>query len=96
VPRGVRFTDKEKQVLKDIMDRAWQRKRGGKPGMKRVYLNPRETMGGDVYHKAPKKYLGHYISGGPGLYWSYVAGQDIQAKTITELKRKIHKLEYGI
>ena len=42
MPRGVRFTDREKAVLKTIMDDAWTRKRGGKPPERRMRFNPKE------------------------------------------------------
>lgn len=44
MPRGVKFTENEKKVLREIMNRAWQRKRGSKPGSKRVYLNPKREL----------------------------------------------------
>ena len=42
-----------------------------------------------------QKYLGHIISGSKGFYWSYAMGQDIHGKTISDVKKKIRKLEYG-
>ena len=39
--RGVTFTAREKEVLREIMLSAWARKRGGRPATKRMRFNPK-------------------------------------------------------
>ena len=48
------------------------------------------------YDRGERKYLGHVIRGNShDGYWSYVLGSDIEAKTISEMKDKIHSMERG-
>jgi len=43
----------------------------------------------------PVKYLGSTIQGTKGHFFAYALGRDIYGKTISEVKDKIHKLQFA-
>ena len=42
-----------------------------------------------------RKYLGYFINGQKGDWWSSAMGYDIKGKTIAEVEEKIHRLLYA-